>query len=87
MLEEVDVVYEGVMLSLEATGILMQETEPVVTTLVDAHNGFNSPSRLAILWTVRHRWTATARFAFNFYKHWAQMIIRRTGISPDTLLS
>ena len=35
------------------------------TMLVDAHNGFNELSRLEMLWTVRHRWPAGARFAFN----------------------
>ena len=37
---------------------LTQDTEPSGTTLVDACNGFNELSRLAMLWTVRHRWPA-----------------------------
>ena len=45
--------------------ILTQDAEPSGKTLVDAHNGFNELSRLAMLWTVRHRWPAGARFAFN----------------------
>ena len=28
-------------------------------------NGLNGLSRLAMLWTVQHRWPAGARFAFN----------------------
>ena len=37
---------------------LIQEVESSVITLVDAHNGSNELSRLAMLWTVRHRWLA-----------------------------
>ena len=43
-----------------------QDSEPSGTTLADAHNGFNKLSRLAMLWTVRHRWPAGVRFALNF---------------------
>ena len=49
---------------------LTQEAEPSRTTLVDARNGFNKLSRLEMLWTVRHRWLAGSRFAFNCYRHW-----------------
>ena len=49
----------------ETLEFLTQEAEPSSTTLVDAHNGFNKLSRLAMLWTVRHRWPAGARFSFN----------------------
>ena len=55
--------------------------------LVDSHNGFNELSRLAMLWTVRHRWPAGARFAFNCYKHWAQLLLRQPGEPPVTILS
>ena len=55
--------------------------------LVDARNGFNELSRLAMLWTVRHRWPAGARFAFNCYKHWAQLLLRQPGELPITILS
>ena len=34
---------------------LTQYAEPSGTTPVDARNEFNEPSRLAMLWTVRHR--------------------------------
>ena len=53
----------------EALEFLTQEAEPSGTTLFDARNGFNYLSRLAILWTVRHRWPTGARFALNYYKH------------------
>ena len=40
-----------------------------------------------MLWTVRHRWPAGARFAFNFYRHWVQLLLRQTGEPPVTILS
>ena len=55
--------------------------------LVDSHNGFNELSRLAMLWTVRHRWPAGARFAFNCYRHWAQLFLRQPGEPLVTILS
>ena len=48
-----------------ALEFLTQDADPSRTTLVDACNGFNKLSRLAMLWTVRHRWPAGARFVFN----------------------
>ena len=57
--------------ALEALESLTQEAEPSVTTVVDAHNGFNELSRLAMIWNVQHSWSAGAIFAFNCYKHWA----------------
>ena len=36
--------------------------DPVVLAMIDARNGFNEQSRLAMLWTVRHRWASMARF-------------------------
>ena len=59
----------GTQRALEALEFLTQDAEPSGTTLVDAHNGFNELIRLVMLWTVRHRWPAGARFAFNCYKH------------------
>ena len=73
--------------ALEALEFLTQDAEPSGTTLVDARNGFNELSRLAMLWTVRHRWPAGARFAFNCYKHWAQLLLHQPGETPDTILS
>ena len=66
----------GTQRSLEALEVLTQEAEPNGITLVDAGNVFNELSRLAMLWTVRHRWPAGARFAFNCYKHCVQVILR-----------
>ena len=44
---------------------LTRDSDPNGTTLVDARNGFNELSRLAILWTVRHRGTSESRVALN----------------------
>ena len=58
---------------------LTQDADPSGTTLVDARNGFNKLSRLEIMWTVRHRWPAGSRFAFNCYSYWAQLLLRQLG--------
>ena len=73
--------------ALEAIELFTQEAEPSGTTLVDARNGFNELIRFAMLWTVRHHWPAGARFAFNCYKHWAQLLLRQPGDPPVTILS
>ena len=77
----------GTQRALEALEFLTQDAEPSGTTLVDAHNGFNELSRLAMLWTVRHRWPAGTRFAFNCYKHWAQLLLRQPGELQVKILS
>ena len=56
---------EGTQRALGALEFLTQDAEPSGTTLVDAHNGFKELSRLAMIWTVRHRWPAGARFTLN----------------------
>ena len=55
--------------------------------LVDARNGFNDLSRLTMMWTVWHSWPAGARFTFNCYMHWAQLILFQMGEPPVTILS
>ena len=77
----------GTQRALEALELLTQEAEPSGTTLVDARNGFNELSRLAMLWNVRHCWPAGARFAFNCYKNWAQLLLHQPGKLPVTILS
>ena len=77
----------GTQRALEALEFLTQEAEPSRTTLFDARNGFNDLSRLAMLWTVQHRWPAGARIAFICYKHWAQLLLLQPGELPVTLLS
>ena len=77
----------GTQREMGALEFLTQEAEPRVATLVDARNGFNKLSRLAMLWTVRHRWLAGARSTFNCYRHWAQLLLRHPGELPVTILS
>ena len=55
--------------------------------LVDACNGFNNMSRLEMLCNVRYHWPTGARFAFNCYRHWAQLLIRQPGETPVKILS
>ena len=78
---------EGTLRLLGALEFLTQDAEPIITTLVDARNGFNELSRLAMVWTVRHRWPAGARFSFNFYRHWTQLILRHPGELPVIILN
>ena len=40
-----------------------------------------------MLWNVRHRWLAGARFVFNCYRYWAQLLLSQPGDPPVTLLS
>ena len=65
---------------------LTQDAEPIRTTLVDTRNGFNELSRMAMLWTVRHRWPEGARFTFSCYRHWAQLLLRHPGEPPVTII-
>ena len=58
-----------------------------VTLLVNARNGFNELGRKTMLWTVQHTWAAGARFAFNCYRHAAQLIVRRAGGQCSVILS
>ena len=53
----------------------------------DARNGFNELIQLAMLWTVWHRWPVGARFAFNCYRRWAQLLLHKPGELPVTIMS
>ena len=77
----------GTQRALEALEFLTQDAEPGGTTLVDARNGFNELSHLAMLSTVQHRWPAGARFSLNCYKHWAQLLLPQPMEPPVTILS
>ena len=55
----------GTLRALGALEFLTQYAEPSGTTIVDDRNGCNELSRLAMLWTVRHRWPSGVRFVFN----------------------
>ena len=39
-----------------------------------------------MLWTVRHRWPEGARFVFNCYRHWAQLLLCQPGEPPVKIL-
>ena len=56
---------DGTLRALGFLYFLTQYAEPSTTTLVDARNWFNELSRLEMLWTVRHRWSAGTRFKLN----------------------
>ena len=47
--------------------------------LVDAANGFNALNCKVMLWNVQHLWPRVARFTFNCYKYWPQLILQRIG--------
>ena len=76
----------GTLRALGALELLTQEAEPSGTTLVDARNEFNKLNRLAMLWTVHHRWATGVRFTFNCYKHWAQLLLRQPGELTVTIM-
>ena len=59
-----------------AAGWLTREELPGVPMIIDARNGFNKLSRLAMILTVRHRWLTGAQFNYNCYKHLAELLLR-----------
>ena len=77
---------DGTQSSLVYLEFLTQYAEPSGTTIVDACNGFNKLSRLAMMWTVRHRWPAGARFGFNCYRHCAQLLLLQPGEPPVAIM-
>ena len=40
-----------------------------------------------MMWTVWHRCMAGEMFTFNFYMHWAQLLLCQPGERPVTILS
>ena len=46
--------------------------------LIDARNAFNEENRTAMLWAVQHEWPSGAKFTFNYYRHWATLVVRDT---------
>jgi hypothetical protein len=78
---------EGLLTQPPAQPDRTQPADPSGALLVDAMNGFNELGRRAMMWAVRHRWAAGARFAFNCYRHSAELILRRKGQTGYTLLS
>jgi hypothetical protein len=54
--------------------------------LIDASNGFNELNRYSMLWNVGHRWAKGRRLAFNCYRHFNILIVRKdNGDSAYTL--
>ena len=43
---------------------------------IDAQNAFKEKNWTSMLWAVRHEWTSGAHFTFNFYRHWATLVVR-----------
>ena len=70
---------KGYLMAQGATGFLAQEVELVRTTPVDACNGFINLMCLEMMWTLRHRWPAGARYTLNLYKHWEQILLCQQG--------
>ena len=66
--------------------LLTHDSDLSRTTPVDVRNEFNEMSYLAMLWTVRHLLPAGTRFAFNFYRHWAKLLLCHPGEPPVTIL-
>ena len=73
-------------MALESTGLLTQDAEPGSTTLIDVRNVFNELSHLAMLWTVHNRFPVGARFKFNCYRHWAQLLLHHPDDAPVIIL-
>ena len=70
---------EGGIHAMQELFVENQHEEDWGILLVDAANGFNALNRKAMLWNVRHLWPRGARFTFNCYKHWPQLVLQRTG--------
>jgi hypothetical protein len=52
----------------------LNPADPHGALLVGTMNGSNELGCGAMLWMVRHRWAAGARFTFNCHRHGAQLI-------------
>jgi hypothetical protein len=55
------------------------EIESTGMSLFDARNGFNELKRYQMLWNVHHLWPKGSRLAFNTYRHFNLVIVRRGG--------
>ena len=40
-----------------------------------------------MMWTVLHCWPSGAKFPFNCFRHWTQLLLRQPGELPVTILS
>ena len=46
--------------------------------LIDARNAFNEDNWTEMIWAVRREWPSGAQFNFNYYFHWATLVVRVT---------
>ena len=77
---------EGAVHAVNALWEVHQHDDDWGFLLVDARNAFNEGNRISFLWTIRHRWPAGARFTFNCYRHWAQLLVRSVDGEAGTIL-
>ena len=54
--------------------------------LIDTHNAFNEENRIAMLWAVWHECPSGAQFTFNWYRHWATLVVRDKGYGSGHFL-
>ena len=55
--------------------------------LIDTCNVFNEENRTAIIWSVQHKWPSDARFAFNWYRHLATLVMRGWDVTGRFIYS
>jgi hypothetical protein len=60
----------------------MPEMKAMGLSMFDARNGFNELNRYQMLWNVRHKWPKGSRFAFNCYRHFNLVIVRKGNAQP-----
>jgi hypothetical protein len=78
---------EGAIHAIKELWAMHEQEEEWGFLLVDARNAFNEACRIAMLWTVRHKWPAGARFTFNCYRHWTILMVRTTDGTAIFLFS
>ena len=47
--------------------------------LINARSVFYEENWTSMLWAVRHDWPSGAQFTFNYYRHWATLVVQDTG--------
>jgi hypothetical protein len=43
--------------------------------LIDASNAFNKGNCTDMCQTIQHKWPSSAKYTFNCYHHWAQLVV------------
>ena len=54
----------------------VEDLGPTIAEMLDADNGFNNQSRLAMLWTMHDRWASMCRFVLNCHRHEVRLVCR-----------